>query len=71
MYPDKFPGGLPTNGTNGTKKAIQAPPLIRVFRGIRGQARFLTRRPANAVITTFITHHFSRGPWTSAVQGPK
>ena len=23
------------------------------------------------VLTTFITHHFNRGPWTNAVQGPK
>ena len=33
--------------------------------------RFLTGRPANTVITTFISHYFSRGPWTSVVQGPK
>ena len=33
--------------------------------------RFLTGRPSNVVITTFITRNFSRGPWTNAVQGPK
>ena len=34
-------------------------------------AGILAGRPFNAVITTFITHEFNRGPWTSAVQGPK
>jgi hypothetical protein len=35
----------------------------------RDSARFLTGRPVNVVVMTFITHEFSRGPWTSAVQG--
>ena len=30
-------------------------------------AGILDGRPFNAVITTFITHEFNRGPWTSAV----
>jgi len=36
----------------------------------RGSDRFLTGQAANAVVTTLITHEFSRGWWTSAVQGP-
>ena len=36
-----------------------------------GQDRFLTGRTAKAALTTFITGDFSRGWWTSAVQGPK
>jgi len=39
--------------------------------GRRVARRFLTGWPGNVVFTTFITHQFSRGPWTSAVQGPK
>ena len=34
-------------------------------------ARFVTGRSFNAVVMTFITHEFSGGPWTNAVQGPK
>jgi len=37
----------------------------------RGRAGFGASGLFNAVITTFITHEFNRGPWTSAVQGPK
>jgi hypothetical protein len=32
---------------------------------------FLTGRPFKVVVMTFITHEFSGGPWTKAVQGPK
>ena len=46
------------------------PPGGRVWAG-RRRTRFLTERRARFVITTFITHEFNRGPWTSAVQGPK
>jgi hypothetical protein len=37
----------------------------------RDGLRFLSGWAANVVFTTFITHEYSGGPWTSAVQGPK
>jgi len=46
-------------------------PRTGALRGLGNSDRFLTGRASNAVITTFITGDFSRGPWTSAVQGPK
>ena len=39
--------------------------------GTRVAGRFLAAWPFNVVIMTFITHKSSKGPWTSAVQGPK
>ena len=37
----------------------------------RGNAGRLTWRAGTMVFWTFITHEFSKGPWTSAVQGEK
>ena len=46
--------------------------LREAGRGARREGvRLLAGPPAHAVIMTFITHEFSGGPWTSAVQGPK
>ena len=53
---------------SGARSQASRPPMDRSK--IKAAARrFLTGRPANAVISTFISHEFSGGPWTSAVQG--
>ena len=36
----------------------------------RGNRRQFTGWSRNVVITTFITHEYRGGPWTTAVQGP-
>jgi len=46
-------------------------PRTGTLRGCGNSDRFLTGRGAHAVVMTFITGEFNRGPWTSAVQGPK
>jgi len=48
-------GGQPTDA--------ESVPALRD--GLQGAAS------AHAVVMTFITHDFSRGWWTTAVQGPK
>jgi hypothetical protein len=74
----------PPEGSHGLKpmEPVQPTPPRRVATPIpivsapSFFARFFILHSAffirpNAVITTFITHEFNRGPWTSAVQGPK
>jgi hypothetical protein len=46
-------------------------PGTGALRGWGNSFRFLTGRSFNSVVMTFITRNFSRGWWTSAVQGPK
>lgn len=73
------PGGN-DRGTEARSKATGEATPRRTFRADdarsprelteRGDGRFLTGWAIKSVMITFITHEFSGGPWTSAVQGP-